>query len=226
MATCAMAGASPSSWGMSPASRFRPPSSWSRRRGSSRRARGPIPIPASCSESRTSEHDAGIGIGHRARVDDLLRRDHEEGGRNRLAGDIPHDEGEAPAIAHVAVHLEEVVEITADDSGRPAHAEERDAGYARQLAWEEARLDFARDVEVALHLRAPRELFVQARGLEPEGALVRDREEVVEVLPRKLLLRPLAPDREEPEELAVRRERQQDLSLIHISEPTRRTPIS
>ena len=41
------------------------------------------------------------------------------------------------------------------------------------------------------------ELLVEARGLEAERALVRDREQVVEVLARELLLRALPPDGEE-----------------------------
>ena len=115
-----------------------------------------------------------------------------------------------PPVAHVAVHLEEVVEVAAHDARRPAHAEERHARHARQLARKEARLDLARDVEIALHLRPARELLVEARGLEPERALVRDRQQVVEVLAGELLLGALAPDGEKPEELAVRRERQDD----------------
>src|ERR1019366_6571697 len=123
---------------------------------------------------------------------------------------VAHDEAESPAPAYIAVHLEEVVEVAAHDARGPAHAEERDTRHARQLARKKARLDLARDVEIALHLRPARELLVEARGLEPERALIRDREQVVEVLAGKLLLGALAPDGEKPEELAVRRERQDD----------------
>ena len=112
---------------------------------------------------------------HFGRTDASFRQRPQHASRcrhqQRRAGPFPRDVRQHQSPAPI-LERNEVVEVASDDLGREAAAQESEARHNGHGSRQQARLDVARDFQVAPELGLPGHLVVQQGGLDRQRGLV------------------------------------------------------